>query len=369
MVTMTSTSLSARIKPIPLHPASDQQNGQLVFCAGMPRSGSTWQYQIVSHLLEEARGGLRGGFLEQPEDFERIAEQTAGRPLWLALKTHHGHPPYAQAVRAGRALAVYSYRDLRDVMYSLMHKMHLSFDEVLQKDLLEQCFIDHVFWTSLPNVLCQRYEDIMVDPVGSIKEIAAFLAVPLTDDEAARLADQYSLEANRARARQLTEQLRNKGIDLEHRENAVLHDEHSQLHWNHIRAGRIGGWRDEATPQQVVVLTKLCGGWLLENGYEADASWVLPGVQYLCDALDAAKQDLRSERERHARDLEQVLELKKLGPLALGVARQVHRLVGCFPGLGKQVKGWLRRFGVRKFDPETASASLGELIPSTSKVE
>jgi hypothetical protein len=361
MVTMTATSLRSHVKTAAPLSGSDLRSGQYVFCAGMPRSGSTWQYQIVSHLLEESRGGLRGGFLEQPEDFERIAEQTADRPLWLALKTHHGHPPYAQALREGRALAVYSYRDLRDVMYSLMHKMHLSFDEVLQKDLLEQCFIDHVFWTELPNVLCQRYEDIMADPVGGVKEIAAFLAVPLSDAEAVRLADQYSLEANRLRARQLMEQFHNKGIDLKQPENAVLHDEHTQLHWNHIRDGRVGSWRDEATPEQVVVLTKLCGGWLLENGYEADAGWVLPGVQYLCEALDAAKRDLRSEREQHARDIEQVLELKKLGPLALGVAHQVHRLLGCFPGVGKRVKGLLRRFGVRKFDPEAAPASLGEL--------
>ncbi len=198
------------------------------------------------------------------------------------------------------------------------------------------------------------YEDVMADPVAGVKEIAAFLSIPLTDAEAVRLADAYSLEANRTRAQKLTEKLRDKGIDLNRPENAVLHDEHSQLHWNHIRQGRIGGWRDEAMPQQLADLARMCGGWLLDNGYESDANWVMPGVKYLCGRIDAAKRDLRIEREQHARDIQDVLELKQLGPLAIGVAHKVHRVVGCFPQLGKRVKGMLRRLGVNKFDPEAA---------------
>jgi len=42
------------------------------------RVRSTWQYQVVSHLLEQHRGRARR-VLEHLEDFERIEEQTAGR--------------------------------------------------------------------------------------------------------------------------------------------------------------------------------------------------------------------------------------------------------------------------------------------------
>src|SRR5438128_908861 len=127
----TTTSPRIEAPPQTRTATSSEACGQYVFCAGMPRSGSTWQYQVVSHLLEQHRGGVRGGFLERPEDFERIAEQTAGRAPWLTLKTHNGHPPYAQALRDGRAVAVYSHRDPRDVTFSLMHKMRQPFEEVV----------------------------------------------------------------------------------------------------------------------------------------------------------------------------------------------------------------------------------------------
>jgi hypothetical protein len=358
MVTMTAASLPTTLDATQEAPPSDIACGQYVFCAGMPRSGSTWQYQIVSHLLEQYRGGVRGGFLEHVEDFERIAEQTAGRTPWLTLKTHNGHLPYAQALHAARALAVYSYRDLRDVAFSLMHKMHLSFDEVVhEKFLLEQCLNDHLFWTVQPNVLCQRYETIISDPTGSVREIAAFLNISLTDADAARLADLYSLEANRARAQQLTRKLRDSGVDLENPRNAVLHDEHSQLHWNHIRQGRIGGWRDEATPEQLVALTKLCGGWLLENGYEQDASWVLPGVAHLTDALDTAKRELQAERDYHAQLAHELNELKTFGPLAQAAARTIQKVVDCSPRVRRLLKSVLCRAGFKMFKPDPPLAA------------
>jgi hypothetical protein len=353
MVTMTAALRQLPATTTHEGAPNDLACGKYVFCAGMPRSGSTWQYQVASHLLEQHRGGVRGGFLEQAGDFERIEEQTAGRAPWLTLKTHNGYPPYAAALREGRALALYSYRDVRDVTFSLMHKMHRSFDAIVHETfMLEQCLNDHAFWTALPNVLCQRYEDVMADPVGGVKEMAAFLGCPITEVEAERLAAAYSLEANRARAEQLMETLRAKGVDLNHPDNAVLHDEHSQLHWNHIRQGRIGGWREEVTPEQLSVLATMCGVWLLENGYERDAGWILPGVKYLASELHTTKRELLLERAAHTRLDREVFELLSLGPLALSVARQVHRAIGCFPRLGKSLKILLRCVGVRCFHPE-----------------
>jgi hypothetical protein len=334
---------------------SEEACGRYVFCAGMPRSGSTWQYQIVSHLLEAHRGGVRGGFLERPEDFARMAEQTAGRAPWLTLKTHNGYPAYAEALRDGRAAAVYSYRDLRDVTFSLMHKMRLPFEEIVGRLQLVQCLNDHTFWTAQPNVLCQRYERIVSDPAACVVEVADFLGLRLADGEAERLAAAYSLEANRARARELARRLREKGVDLDGADNAALHDEHSQLHWNHIRAGRVGGWRDEATPEQLAVLAKECGVWLIENGYERDLTWAMPAMQHLCGALEASQRELRAEREGHAKALHELMALKQFGSFALTVARGLHRVAGWTPRLAGAVKRLLRGAGVGK-DPALLAA-------------
>jgi hypothetical protein len=351
---------TATVRPATSHrttpPALEEhETGKIVFCAGMPRSGSTWQYQVVSHLIEQYRAGLRGGFLESVEDFERIEEQTTGRTPWLTLKTHVGFPPYADALRDGRALAVYSYRDIRDVAFSLMHKMRLSFDEIVRTFQLTQCLSDHAFWTKQTGVLCQRYETIVSDPARCVSEIADFLGLPVTDEEAQRLAATYSLDANRLRMQKLTDQFRDKGINLNDPAQATLHDEHSQLHWNHIREGRVGGWRAEATPEQVAILARDCGLWLIENGYEHDLAWATPATQHLCAVLETTQRELRTEREQHARTRGELNTLKEFGSFALGIARTLHRAATWSPRLSRALKRTLRAVGIGN-DPALLAA-------------
>ena len=69
-----------------------------VFCAGMYRACSTWQYDVVCHLVEKRSNGIRLGFLEG----ERLPESLGGKPLSLvgALKT----PRRARCVRGSAGL-------------------------------------------------------------------------------------------------------------------------------------------------------------------------------------------------------------------------------------------------------------------------
>src|SRR5437764_423757 len=146
-----------------------------VFCVGMYRSGSTWQYDVVSHLLEKHRGGRRLGFV------------------------------------AGEADAV---------------------------------------------------------------------------------AGEYSLDANLWRTIDLANRLREQGVDLEDPANAQRWDGETLLHWNHIRAGRVGGWRAEATPRELAVLAGICGPWLVARGYEPNLAWALPAVEHFCAELGATQRAL-----------------------------------------------------------------------------
>ena len=87
---------------------------------------------------------------------------------------------------------------MRDVAFSLMHKLHLSFDEVVKdKFLLEQCLNDHVFGPPCPASSASVTKTSCATPPVAWR-VAAFLDVPLTDAAAERLAEQYSLSADRA---------------------------------------------------------------------------------------------------------------------------------------------------------------------------
>jgi hypothetical protein len=156
-----------------------------------------------------------------------------------------------------------------------MHKFQISFDDVIAPGgLLELCLVNDAFWTSLPNVLVQRYESITENDITAVRAIAQFIGIELDSSAARSLAVEYSLDRNRVRTDALAQQLRNAGIDLEDPKNQLRYDPKTLLHWNHLRSGSIGDWRERASPEQRVALARVCGEWLIQRGYETSLSWV-----------------------------------------------------------------------------------------------
>ena len=154
----------------------------------------------------------------------------------------------------GRALAVYAFRDVRDVVFSLMHKRGLTFEQLLRQGMIHQVLANDRFWMRQPNVLVQRYEEILSDPVGGVRTLADHLKIDLEDGEAEHIANEYSLESNKARTEALRRRLEQVGVDLNEAANAQICDSTTLLHWNHVRSGGSGSWYAEATPRQRLIL-------------------------------------------------------------------------------------------------------------------
>ncbi|MCC6386231.1 MAG: glycosyltransferase [Dehalococcoidia bacterium] len=235
-----------------------------VIVCGMYRSGSTWAYNVAYQVLHERGSVERLGVVDGNDH-----RWTLGGPAILA-KWHEPDEQYALWLRDGTALGLYSYRDLRDVAFSMAHKLGISFDELVAAGWLERFQAADAFWRSLPNVLVQRYEDLAADPPAAAAEIADHLGVTLTRAARDRIAAETSREAHGALVETLRGRLEASGVDLSDPANALLSDPETQLHWNHIRHGATG-WEDLATPEQRRVLEERCGDWLRANGYEAAA--------------------------------------------------------------------------------------------------
>jgi hypothetical protein len=157
----------------------------------MYRSGSTWQYNIASHLVEQHRGGSRLGFLSAAEFIAKVPSEVPSEPdsPWQVMKTHDRHDCFARLAATGQALVICSYRDLRDVTYSLIPKLRLTFEEVLFRDrLLDLAMTNDEFWSGQPHTLCQEYGRITSSPVVCIAEIANHLGIKIGHYEAASLA-------------------------------------------------------------------------------------------------------------------------------------------------------------------------------------
>lgn len=255
-------------------PSAPQQAGALMdlFCVGMYRACSTWQYDVAALLLERHRGGRRLGYLTGTE-YAALDDCEPAGDGWRVLKSHEGHPRFAKALAEDRALAIYSYRDLRDVVYSMLHKRGVSFAEFIQQGMVHQVLANDRFWNQQPLLLIQRYEDLIAQPGAGVAQLARHLKITLAKGEADEIAAEYSLQANRRRVAELSRRLQADGIDVTNPANAQRYDHHTLLHWNHVRDGRAGGWDAEATPCQRTVLSRLISPWLVAHNYEADGSW------------------------------------------------------------------------------------------------
>jgi Sulfotransferase domain len=238
-----------------------------VICAGMYRACSTWQYEVIAHLIESHWKGIRLGYLTGGK-FAAFDDVWGDRPVWSVLKSHEEDPRFTSASEEGRAIAIYAYRDVRDVIFSLMHKRRVTFEALLRQGMVHQILVNDRYWRGRPGVLCQRYEALIADPAAGVEELAAHVGLSLAPGEAAEVAREYSFQANRRRMLQIDRRLRSEGVDLDDPANVQYYDGRTLLHWNHLREGRVGNWRELATPAQRDVLARLCDPWLAENGYE-----------------------------------------------------------------------------------------------------
>ncbi len=290
-----------------------------VLCVGMYRACSTWQYEVAAHLVERHRQGRLLGFV-LGEDYARRARLLGPGWGWRVLKSHEGHRSFADSLAGGRARAIYARRDLRDVVFSFMFKRGMTFDQFLREGLIHQVVANDRFWSAQPLRLDQRYEDLVADPAAGVEGIAAHLGIELESGEADEIAADYSFERNRKRTLDLKRRLAATVGNLADPALSQIYDGRTLLHWNHLRDGRAGGWRELATPRQRAAMHRVVGRWLVDHGYEADDSWV--GDPFSTSPLERAKLEADVARG--------------------DVACRLRGLSTTYPRLANAVKGGLR---------------------------
>ena len=270
-------------------------SGMDVLCVGMYRACSTWQYEVAAHLVERHRRGRRLGYLTGPEYHARTAEHSGRAGGWAVLKSHEEHRSFTRRAEEGRAITIYGHRDVRDVVFSLMHKRAMTFEEILARGMIHQVLANDRFWSGRPGVLVQRYDRLVADPTAGVAELAAHLGIAIGPGEATEVAAEYSFEANRRRIVAIARTLRDRVDDPS---CVQVYDPRTLLHWNHLRGGRVGDWRAIATPRQVAALAIIAGDWLIARGYEPDPSWADASAAWSPGRLERIR--LRAEVARGA---------------------------------------------------------------------
>lgn len=196
-----------------------------VVCYGIPRSGSTLIYQLVSSIFPKG-----------------------------VAKTHRYSPH--------RVKTTVSFRDFRDVVVSLWRRSNpTKLDQGMTKDEVEKfggtCRerieeLDRYFERG--GICPLRYEEFASNPILIFAALEKSFGITVAPEKAAQLISEFSIEKNAAIAQKLGSF---KQIDPA-----------SQIHGNHIFRGEIGGWRQFITGSAAERLEELLRDPLRRYGYE-----------------------------------------------------------------------------------------------------
>jgi len=280
----------------------------IVWLASFPKSGNTWFRIFLSNLAAggdkpadindlHARGGIASSRHEfeaatlldsglmsdddidrlRPRVYERIAAGTREQ-RWIKVHdayslTLEGEPMLG---RGAAYAAVYLVRDPRDVALSFSYHDNTTIDEAIRfmnaadsalcgarrgmASQLRQKLQDwsgHVrSWldqTDVP-VHVVRYEDIVADPVAAFGAALRFARRPATAEEIERAVRHASFA-------ELRRQESEKGFAERVSRTAPF-----------FRSGRVGGWREAMTSEQVRAIESRHGDTMAKFGYPMAAT-------------------------------------------------------------------------------------------------
>ncbi|MEO2004273.1 MAG: sulfotransferase domain-containing protein [Candidatus Poribacteria bacterium] len=255
----------------------------LVLCNGMPRSGSTLQYNLVCNLVEAAGVGTARGGVEHTDAVVPDLRRVTSSSTMSVYKTHVMLPGIMPWIARGDGgvLLCYIYRDIRDVAVSLLEK-HGPGDErvlTLLGDALRVYGELRVARDS-PHVLWQRYEDVIADRGAAARETADFLGLDTPATILDQIAEDSSIDSARrvmGNVRRLVEakvgsaepdearRIRRGMRDGSYRAS----DPMTMIHWNHIsRHGGVPGvWRTELPAPLLTSIVERYADWFVDAGY------------------------------------------------------------------------------------------------------
>lgn len=258
------------------------QPAPVLFANSFPKSGTHLLLQALmgfAKLGPAVYSGLPAitmfhGFTGEQAPAAEVARQIEGLASGDIGYGHvHAEPELVDALSKDKIVSYFIYRDPRDVVVShayyvthiwTSHVHHeyyanelTNFEQRLTASIqgrpeltdisfpgIQQRFAPYVGWLDHPATLAIRFEDF-------IREKQATLEAILEHAQGRG----FPVQGDRAQALQLLEW----AIDPENSPT--------------FRSGKIGGWREQFTPEHKAVFKELAGELLVKLGYEADLNW------------------------------------------------------------------------------------------------
>ncbi len=202
----------------------------IILAASMPRSGSTWLYNVARVLLtstEQLKANFSCGWIG---DIDNIPT----RALML-IKLHD----FNQALVNESSFVFYSYRDVRDALASMKRKFGLE----PSLDAASNFILHHNHWINQSHFV-MKYEDMAENKASIVANLATRFQLNDVDVDAV-LAE--------------VEPMKSAPVDK--------YDTENLYHAGHITDGRHGSWEGIISPELEKEILDKHRDWFEQYGY------------------------------------------------------------------------------------------------------
>ncbi|XP_076030747.1 sulfotransferase 1E1-like isoform X2 [Oratosquilla oratoria] len=235
-----------------------------VIVSSFPKTGTTWVQEIVYMLTHNFQCSdsttelleTRFPYLEYPYPGIKSIEAKKGRRF---IKTHMPYQLLPESFAQSGAKAIYVSRNPRDTAVSYFYFVQFmnqisflgSFREFVKLFISNIApyspFFDHVlsYWNMRkdPNIMFIMYEELHQNPLTSIRKIAEFLEVDVTDDDLLKVALYTSF----------TSMKNNSSVNYEHWKDIGFARKDGG---SFMRKGKVGDWKNHMDEDMVAEFEK-----------------------------------------------------------------------------------------------------------------
>lgn len=204
----------------------------IILSAGMPRSGSTWMFNVIRLLMEEKIDPNQFSSC-WIDDFDKTAT-----PKNMLIKIHDYNQTWSQKA----SIVFYSYRDIRDAIVSFSRKFGIK----PSLSMAQRLITNDRQWRFI-SAYNMRYESMLSDPLSIIEAISELIGV-------------------KPDSRHLLSKLNMLDYNNEGPKNDQYHLI-NLLHKNHKTNGRHGSWKEYINKELLIQIENEFKQWFDLNGY------------------------------------------------------------------------------------------------------
>lgn len=238
----------------------------LIICCGMNRSGSTWSYQVCQELLLN-KNSIDLGFV-LPEELENVLQTKPSTQDYILAKMHV-YSDYLKTITNQYNLKfVYTHRDLRGCIYSIMKKNGKTLNDVISYPFMIDAIESLPSWSSFKDVLFVNYIDIINNNPEVIKSMANLLSVRNIQENV--IVSKFSRDMQLQRLSKFSKTPKGivGNILTTLRLRPFVKDEESLLHNNHFNSLKSDEWKDGLTVRESDMIKYRFQDWMNFFSYD-----------------------------------------------------------------------------------------------------